>query len=165
MTAVADCRRVQGQLPQRRASTGRAKPSRLALHAMERGSVGQTFLSALVDVRRQECPRHIGQHLSMAIDPVATCRSCRYPSAVPVVPAGSAVPGLEDEDEDEDENENENEKAPRSPPPGCAGSFSLRRTSVSGDSTKRSDKVWGRSVADKAWRQSVETRCKREAHT
>ena len=27
---------------------------------MERGSVGQTFLSALCDARRQECPRHIG---------------------------------------------------------------------------------------------------------
>jgi len=41
---------------------------------MERGSVGQTFLFALGDVRRQECPRHSGQHLSMAIDPVAICR-------------------------------------------------------------------------------------------
>ena len=28
--------------------------------AVERGSVGQTFLSALVVVRRQECPRHSG---------------------------------------------------------------------------------------------------------
>ena len=33
---------------------------------MERDSVGQTFLSALVDVRRQECPRHSGAAPAMA---------------------------------------------------------------------------------------------------
>jgi hypothetical protein len=71
--AVVDGGRVFGVLPQRRASTGGATPSRLAA-AMERDSVGQTFLSALVDARRQECPRHSGRHLSLAIDPVATCR-------------------------------------------------------------------------------------------
>ncbi|MGI6098801.1 MAG: hypothetical protein ACOYD3_03470 [Kiritimatiellia bacterium] len=43
----------------------------------------------------------------------------RRPPAVPAVPAGSAVPGLEDEDEDEDEDE----KALRSPP-GSTGPFS-----------------------------------------
>ena len=32
-------------------------------------------------------------------------------------------------------------------------------------STKRRDKVWRRSVADQAWRQSAGTRCKCEAHT
>ena len=32
-------------------------------------------------------------------------------------------------------------------------------------STKSRDKVWGRSVADKAWRQGVGTKCKRGAHT
>jgi hypothetical protein len=67
------------------------------------------------------------------------CR--RQPPAVPAVPAGTAVPGIEDEDEDE--------KAPRTSP-GTAGPFSLHRISVSGDSTKRRDEVWGRSVADKA---------------
>ena len=54
---VVGCRRAPEMLRQRRASTGGAKPSQLA---MERGIVGQTFLSALVDVRRQECPRHTG---------------------------------------------------------------------------------------------------------
>jgi|LSQX01.2.fsa_nt_gb hypothetical protein len=57
--AVVGCRRVPGQLPQKRASTGRAKPSRQAA-VMERGSVGQTFLSARAAPRRQECPRHSG---------------------------------------------------------------------------------------------------------
>jgi hypothetical protein len=33
---------------------------------MERDSVGQTFLSALVDVHRQECPRHSGAAPAMA---------------------------------------------------------------------------------------------------
>ena len=59
LSLVVSCRRVPGTFLQKCASTGRATPSRLAA-AMERGSVGQTFLSALVDVRRQECPRHSG---------------------------------------------------------------------------------------------------------
>ena len=58
--AVVGFRRVTGTHRQMRASTGGATPARLAA-AMERDSVGQTFLSALVDVRRQECPRHSGQ--------------------------------------------------------------------------------------------------------
>mgnify|MGYP006975405544 FL=1 len=80
---------------------------------MERGIVGQTFLSALVDARRQECPRHSGAAFVDAIDPVATCRylsipvdTCRYPSAVPAGSVVPAVPGLEDEAEAEDEDEN-----------------------------------------------------------
>ena len=54
-----DWGRVFGVFLQKRASTGGATPSRLAA-VMERGGVGQAFLPALGDVRRQECPRHIG---------------------------------------------------------------------------------------------------------
>ena len=126
--------------------------------------MGQTFLSALVDVRRQECPRHTGGPLAVESLPLSTpIDTCRHLSilSLPVGSTGrigsagrigsTGSTGFEDEDEDEDE------KAPRSPP-SSAEPFSLRRTSVSGDSTKRRDKVWGRSVSDKAWRQGVETK-------
>ena len=96
MTGV-DGGREFGVFQQKRASTGGATPSRLAA-AMEHGSVGQTFLSALVDVRRQECPRHIEAVPAKARQHRASRQSHagvvggmgRQQSAVP---AGSAVPG------------------------------------------------------------------------
>ena len=71
---------------------------------MERGSVGQAFLPAIGDVRRQECPRHTGG-LFDPIVPVDTCRHLSIPvgSYRSSSSAGSAG-GLDDEE------------APRSPP-------------------------------------------------
>ena len=76
------------------AQVGRRRPA-----AMERDSVGQTFLSALGDVRRQECPRHSGAPF------VDGHRSCRHLS-IPVGSSGStgstgSTGGLEDEDENQ----------------------------------------------------------------
>ena len=68
---------------------------------MERGSVGQAFLPALGDVRRQECPRHTGG-LFDPIVPVDTCRHLSIP--VGSYRSSSRAGGLDDEE------------APRSPP-------------------------------------------------
>jgi hypothetical protein len=72
----------------------------------------------------------------------------RYPSAVPAVPVGSAVTGLEDEDEDEDEDD-------------WSGLLRFCRP-IFRPPTKRRDKVFGRSVADKVWGQSVWTKRSRQ---
>jgi len=90
-----------GEVPaEARQPAGGGRP-RLAA-AMERGSVGQTFLSALVDVRRQECPRHTGAPFG---DPVAACRYLSIPAGSSGSPGSSGSAGsawLEDEDEDEE---------------------------------------------------------------
>ena len=63
LSAVVDCRRMSssaGEVTAKVRKRRGAKPSRQLAALMERGSVGQAFLPAIVDVRRQECPRHTG---------------------------------------------------------------------------------------------------------
>ncbi len=93
-------RRVPGWLLKRRASTGRAKPSRLAA-AMERAVWGSHACLSAATCADRNVRATLGHHLAMVGDPVANCRypsipvdTCRYPPAVPVVPVGTAVPAV-----------------------------------------------------------------------